>query len=167
MLTGSFASSLHGAPRTTQDIDVVIDPTPRSLLALVQQFPVEDYYVSEEAAREALAIEGMFNVIDLTSGWKIDFILRKSRPFSREEFGRRRTAELLGMPISVASPEDVVVAKLEWAKLGESERQIDDAAAIVRTQGAALDLEYVARWVAALGLTEPWARATKAAGRGT
>src|SRR5262245_36607212 len=86
MLTGSFASSFHGAPRTTQDIDLVIAPTLGSLDALLREFPDTDYYVSRDAAVQAYGVEGLFNVIDFSSGWKIDLIVRKSRSFSVEEF---------------------------------------------------------------------------------
>jgi hypothetical protein len=156
MLTGSFASAFHGAPRTTHDIDIVIQPTLGTLEALLRQFPDDAYYVSRDAALQAYGEEGMFNVIDFASGWKVDFIVRKSRPFSVEEFGRRRAVELLGVTLFVASPEDVIISKLEWSKLSESERQIRDAAGIVRTQGAALDLDYIERWVHILALDEQW-----------
>lgn len=124
MLTGSFASAFHGAPRTTQDVDIVIAPTLGSLQKLVRQFPEDEYYVSREAALQAYGAESLFNVIDLSSGWKIDFIVRKSRPFSLEEFERRREADLLGMTLFIASAEDVILSKLEWAKMSGSERQI-------------------------------------------
>ena len=70
MLTGSFASAFHGAPRTTQDVDIVIAPTLGSLQKLVGQFPEDEYYVSREAALQAYGAESLFNVIDLASGWK-------------------------------------------------------------------------------------------------
>jgi hypothetical protein len=164
MLTGSFASAFHGAPRTTQDVDIVIAPTLGSLQKLVTQFPEEEYYVSREAALQAYGAESLFNVIDLNSGWKIDFIIRKSRPFSREEFERRREADMLGTRLYIASAEDVILSKLEWAKMSSSERQINDVAGILRTQGDDLDLEYVERWIAALGLQNHWAQAKAAAG---
>jgi hypothetical protein len=156
MLTGSFASSLHGAPRATQDIDIVIAPTRDQLLALLSLFPDDAFYVSRDAALDALARHEQFNVIDLATGWKIDFIFRKPREFSREEFERRRPVELSGVELDVASAEDVLIAKLEWAKLGASARQIDDAAGIIRLQGGSLDRAYVERWVRALGLHEQW-----------
>lgn len=164
MLTGSFASAVHGAPRTTQDIDMVIAPSGESLMDLMDQFSSRDFYASHEMAAEALHSEGLFNVIDLRTGWKIDFIMRKSRPFSLEEFARRRPIDLLGSTLDVATAEDVVLAKLEWAKLGESERQIDDVAAIVRTQGTALELEYVESWVSKLDLAHEWSKARSRAG---
>lgn len=164
MLTGSFASSFHGAPRTTQDIDIVIAPTLGSLQRLVSEFPEDQYYVSREAALQAYGSESLFNVIDLESGWKIDFIVRKSRPFSVEEFARRREAEVLGTNVTIASAEDVILSKLEWAKMAGSERQITDVAGILRTQGADIDVEYVERWVAVLGVQSEWERASAEAG---
>ena len=100
----------------------------------------------------------MFKVIDLASGWKIDLILRKNRPFSRDEFARRMKMTVLGVPVFVASPEDTIVAKLEWSKLsGGSQRQRRDVAGIVATVGVALDRAYLERWVRDLDLTEEWA----------
>lgn len=164
MLTGSFASTLFGAPRTTQDIDVVIAPTLGSLERFLHGLPEQEYYVSREAAREAYGAEGMFNLVDFSTGWKIDLIIRKRRPFSEEEFGRRKRVEVLGTHLFVASPEDVIVAKLEWAKLGESERQIRDVAGILRGQSNALDLAYIERWVVAMQLVAQWTAAKTLAG---
>ncbi len=163
MLTGSYASSLHGMPRATQDIDIVIAPSQTQLVALLRLFPDTEYYVSEAAALDAFARRSQFNVIDFATGWKVDFILIKSREFSREEFGRRSTVLLEDVPLSVASAEDVVIAKLEWAKLGASARQIEDAAGIIRLQQERLDRNYIERWVKELGLAEQWTHAlTKA-----
>jgi len=162
MLTGSFASAFHGAPRTTHDIDIVIAPNLGSLNALLAQFPDDSYYASRDAALAAYGSEGLFNVIDFASGWKVDFIIRKSRPFSVTEFERRREVALLGTNLFVASPEDVVIAKLEWAHISESERQIRDVAGILRTQGKALDFQYLERWIGQLGLQAEWGLANEA-----
>jgi hypothetical protein len=161
MLTGSFASAFHGTPRTTQDIDIVIQPTLGTLETLLREFPDVDYYASRDAALQAYGGEGMFNVIDFASGWKVDFIVRKSRPFSVEEFERRRPVELLGSSLFIASAEDVVISKLEWSKLSESERQIRDVAGVIRTQGTALDFDYIERWVRRLDLIQQWHAAKK------
>ena len=98
----------------------------------------------------------MFNVIDLATGWKIDLIIRKSRAFSQEEFSRRQRVRLHEVPLFVASAEDVVVSKLEWAKLSQSGRQIEDAAAILRTRWDMLDRSYLAKWIAELDLKKEW-----------
>ena len=156
MLTGSFASSLHGTPRATQDIDLVIATSLDRLLVFVRSLPVDRYYVSEAAAVEAHRNEGMFNVLDLSTGWKVDLILRKSRPFSCEEFERRTAEDVGGVRLYVASPEDVIVAKMEWAKRGGSARQIEDAAGILRVRGGELDRDYIERWTRELGLEREW-----------
>jgi hypothetical protein len=156
MLTGSFAGSLHGSPRTTHDLDIVIAPDESCLNRLLDAFPTERYYVSREAALQGYRVNGMFNVIDLQSGWKVDFIFRKSREFSLIEFERRREYEFLGTRAFVATAEDLLIAKLEWSKLGESERQLRDAAGILRTQGQRLDSAYIESWVKQLDLENQW-----------
>ena len=162
MLTGSFASAFYGAPRTTHDIDIVIAPTLGSLLALIKQFPVDSYYISRDAALQAYGDETLFNVIDFNSAWKVDFIIRKSRPFSLEEFDRRKPIELLDSTLFIASPEDVIISKLEWAKLAQSERQLRDVAGIVSAQGDQLDTKYLQTWIQKLSLQEQWKLATAA-----
>jgi hypothetical protein len=120
--------------------------------------PVDDYYVDADVARDALARRSHFNVIDMATGWKVDLIVRKDRAFSLEEFQRREPAEVLGVRVFVATAEDAIVSKLEWAKLADSDRQLADAAGIVRSCGDRLDRAYVERWVAALGLAAGWRR---------
>ena len=108
------------------------------------------------AALEAQQRESQFNLIDLATGWKIDLILRKNRPFSREEFGRRRRVTLQGLSIFVASPEDIVIAKMEWSRAAQSLRQVQDAAAIVRLRGESLDRGYLEQWIRELSLEREW-----------
>ena len=163
MLTGSFASAYHGTPRSTQDIDIVVEATAAQLRDLVNSLPVGQYYSDLDAALQAHKAESMFNVIDLSTGWKIDFILRKSRPFSREEFRRRTRVNLQEVSLFVASAEDVVIAKLEWSRLAQSQRQIDDAAAILRARRETLDHRYIEKWTGELQVQEEWAKAKRAA----
>ena len=163
MIAGSFASSAHGLPRTTQDLDIVVDPpSSEALDALVRSMPPDEYYVDADAARDALRRRSMFNVIDLKSGWKVDFIVRRNRAFSRDEFARRLGITLLDVPVFVESPEDTIVAKLEWSKQsGGSERQRRDVAGIVATVGQQLDRAHVERWVRELDLNDEWVAAQK------
>lgn len=100
-----------------------------------------------------------FNAIDAATGWKVDFLVRKDRPFSREEFSRRTRAVLVGTPVWIASPEDTVIAKLEWAASSGSDRQLTDVAAMLDIAGASVDLAYIERWVTALELGAAWSRA--------
>lgn len=164
MLTGSFASAYYGVPRSTQDIDLVIEATPARLRAFVQGLPSDEYYADLDAALEAYKRQSVFNVIDLATGWKIDLIIRKSRAFSQEEFRRRQLVNLQDLPLFVASAEDVVVAKLEWSKLAQSKRHIEDVAGILRMRWESLDRSYLEKWTLELGLETEWNDARRAAG---
>ncbi len=157
MLAGSVASSHHGRPRATNDADIVIDPTPEALDTLVAALVADGYYVDGQTAREALRARRLFNAIDPETAFKLDLIIRKDRPFSREEFARRERRELAGLEVSLATAEDTLVSKLEWArKAGGSERQLDDASGILDVSGGRLDLSYVERWAAELGVLDLW-----------
>ena len=156
MVTGSLASSFHGAPRATRDVDVVVDAEEDVLQRLGSQLRDSGLYVDPKAISEATRTRGQFNAIDPTSGLKIDFILRKDRPFSVTEFGDRTSGDFMGRSLSLVRPEDLVVAKLEWAKLGESERQLRDVVGILMIQGDDLDRARVMSWVGQLGLEQQW-----------
>jgi hypothetical protein len=164
MLTGSYASSLHSIPRATRDIDIVIFPDRDQLTRFVRSLPADRYYSDLEDAIDALKRRRQFNVIDYATGWKVDFIIPPIDDFHEEEFHRRRRIEIDGLELSVVSPEDIVIAKLLWAKAGESERQIEDAGTVVRSQGSNLDVAYVEKWVRKLGIEEQWLRARARAG---
>lgn len=154
MVTGSLASSYHGEPRATRDVDIVVDPTPIALARLVDDLLAADFYVDAEAAQTALAERTQFNAIGPDAS-KVVFIIRKDRPFSIEEFGRREPADLLGTRGFVATAEDLVIAKLEWAATTDSERQRRDVAGIVAVS-AQLDVAYVEQWASALGVLGQW-----------
>jgi hypothetical protein len=156
MIAGSFASTYHGVARSTHDIDFVIDPSEAGVRTFVAGLPEADYYVDAEAAVDAVRRRSQFNVIDMETGWKLDFIVRKDRPFSVEEMRRRQAADLFGTRVFVATAEDSIIAKLEWARLGDSERQLRDAAGIVAVRAAELDRSYLDGWVVALGLEAQW-----------
>ncbi|HEX7665504.1 MAG TPA: hypothetical protein VF407_13355 [Polyangiaceae bacterium] len=158
MIAGSFASTAHGAPRTTQDLDVVIDPPDlASLDRLLTSFQADSYYVDTDAAHDAFRRRSMFNVIDMTSGWKVDLIIRKQRPFSMSEMNWRTELRVLGVVLLVATAEDTIVAKLEWSReSGGSERQRRDIAGILATNVGTLDRGYLEAWIDALDLRGEW-----------
>lgn len=157
MVTGSVASTYHGEARATRDLDIVIDPSPAALDRLVADLVESGFYVDAEAARSALQARSQFNAIGPDAS-KIDFIVRRDRPFSLEEFGRRQPADLLGTPGYIATVEDMVVAKLEWAAATDSERQLRDVAGMLAVAGDGVDRKYIVRWVEALGLRAVWRR---------
>jgi hypothetical protein len=157
MLVGSIAASYHGHPRSTLDIDAVVDADEETLCRFTRGLGV-GYYVSEESVRQAVRSRSVFNIIDEASGYKADLIVRKNRPFSQTEFKRRIRVKLLDQVFDIAAPEDVILSKLEWSKLGESERQWNDALQVARTQKEHLDLAYLEKWAGELGVADLWNR---------
>ncbi|MBN1836035.1 MAG: hypothetical protein JW820_09310 [Spirochaetales bacterium] len=154
MLTGSIASTFYGRPRATQDVDLVVDPNAQSLTRFVRSATARAYYIDDQDAREALERRSMFNLIDTDSGYKLDLILRKERPYSVEEFARRRPTTISGVRAYVVSPEDAILSKLEWAREGGSERQFLDALGIAVIQRRDLDLRYLRRWAGELNVSD-------------
>jgi hypothetical protein len=98
-----------------------------------------------------------FSAIESTRATKVDLIVRKARPFSEEVFSRRRRVDLaFAGSVSVLSPEDAILSKLEWARRsGDSERQLRDAAAVLEVMPD-LDREYIERWASQLGVADLW-----------
>ncbi|MEM9650886.1 MAG: DUF6036 family nucleotidyltransferase [Actinomycetota bacterium] len=150
MVVGSFASSFHGEPRMTRDIDLVIDPSEHGISLLVDLVDRDRFYLGD--AIEAFRQRSMFNLIEPSTGWKVDFVVRKDRPFSEAEFARRLPAQVAGVDVYVASAEDTMLSKLEWGKESASNRQFDDATAIAMVQE--VDRNYLARWAAQLGVVD-------------
>lgn len=151
MIAGSFLANLYGQPRATHDTDVVVK-CGQGQLELFAASLDADHYVSQQSILDAIAQGSMFNVIDTIAGWKADIIIQKDRPFSVTEFGRRRPVPFHGEEVWVASPEDAVLSKLEWAEKSGSQRQILDAASIVTVQGSQLDVAYLHKWAIELGV---------------
>lgn len=159
MVTGSLASAYHAVPRSTQDIDVVIDAEEGAVDRVVRGLLDAGLYVDRDAAAEAWRAHGQFNAIDSESGWKVDLIVRKDRPYSRTEFHRRERVSLLGVDVAIASLEDIVISKLEWSRFGDSALQRHDVVQLLERSWPQLDRSYVEKWVAELGLQSEWAEA--------
>ena len=158
MIAGSFASSFHAEPRTTNDLDVVIDVEIDDIERLLAIVDRDVYYIDDDDARDAARLPSMFNIIDYRAGWKADLIVRRDRRFSREEFDRRQRVRLYGHDTFVATAEDTILSKLEWPTKGGSQRQLADAAAVLRSQ-AAVDDAYLDRWAPELGVEAVLAQA--------
>lgn len=128
MVTGSVVSSLQGEPRTTHDIDIIVAIQKDAAKKMVDYFPSPGFYLDEESIIDAIKRRGMFNLIDVHSGDKVDFWLLTDEPFDKSRFTRKYIEKVLGIEINVSSPEDTILMKLRWAKQsGGSEKQFTDA----------------------------------------
>jgi hypothetical protein len=159
MVTGSIVSSLQGEPRSTHDIDIVINIKKPDIGKLVQSFSMPDYYLDEDSIQDAITNQFMFNLIAVKEGDKVDFWILTNEDFDTTRFQRRVSEDLFGAPMYISSPEDTILAKLRWAKLmGGSEKQFGDALNVYEVQYEKLDLEYLELWVKRLEVSDLWGR---------
>jgi len=148
---GSLSSGLHGQPRATNDADIIIAPTQEQLEKLLKLLET-GYYISPDAAFEAMNIRSMFNIIDNELGWKADLIFRQDNPYQLSKFNRRMRAKLMGIDLWILSPEDVILSKLDWAKESGSEMQLRDVFGVIKVQWNKLDWGYLQHWAKELNI---------------
>ena len=167
LLGGSVASSLHGLPRFTQDVDLVADLRLVHVLPLVADLEVE-FYIDADSVRDAIRRRASFNLIHLATMTKVDVFLLKGDALSRGEMARRvRLTFAEGVEISIATAEDIILQKLDWYRKGEfvSERQWRDVLGVIKVRGAALDLSWLRETSAEVGLEGLLEEALQAADR--
>jgi hypothetical protein len=160
---GSFASALHGVMRATMDVDLVADLRQEDVAPFVQALG-EAFYADAEMIREAIGQHRAFNLIHLESMFKVDVFVARPLDFDRAQLARRQMHLLSEDPerrAYVASPEDTVLAKLEWYRLGGeiSDRQWRDVLGVLKVQGQRLDLAYMRQMATGLGVQDLLERA--------
>lgn len=157
MLTGSMAANVYAVPRMTRDLDLIVEIARETLDLLPKGFPADQYYLSPEAARDAVERHSCFNLIHLATMVKIDLMVRKPTQYRMLEFSRRRRHDIEGHSIWVVSKEDLILSKLDWARDSESERQLADVRNLLAT---GCDQDYLNTWTENLQLTAMLTRAS-------
>lgn len=153
-LTGSIASSIYGEPRASLDADVVLQMTADTARDLARHL-ASRFYISEEALVEAAGQGGIANVIDGSSGYKIDLSILAPTPYHAEVLRRRTWLHVPGMALEglwVCAAEDVVLMKMVWRRESRSAKQLEDALNVIRGQRNQLDWAYIRRWARELGI---------------
>lgn len=157
MVVGSLASGAYGEPRLTHDIDIVLDAKPQDIEALCAQFPPDQFYVSREAAIQAVSQGGQFNIIHPASGNKIDFMTPPSNPWGFQQLlGRKKMRILPDQEGYTARPEDIIISKMIYYREGGSEKHMRDITGILKVSPESVDEVYINEWAEKLGLIEIW-----------
>jgi hypothetical protein len=162
---GSLASSVHGVMRSTLDVDIVADMRLEHIQPLVAALS-KDFYADDEMMRDAIEHKSSFNLVHYETAFKVDIFIRKSRAFDQMQLERRRTSVIAIDPeqsVYVTSPEDTILAKLEWYRMGSevSDRQWRDILGVLKTRAGELDLDYMRKWAKELKVDDLLERVVK------
>ncbi len=160
---GSLASALHGVARSTLDTDLVADLKPEQVEKFVSKLEPA-FFIDIEMILDAILHQGSFNIIHRDSMFKVDVFILKARLFEQAQL-QRRTVQTVSMDpervVYVCTPEDIILAKLEWYQLGGevSERQWRDIIGVLKVQSGRLEIEYLRQWAVFLGVSQLLERA--------
>ena len=163
LIGGSLASTLYGMVRTTQDSDIVAEMRPEHIPAFVTALQ-DEFYIDDEMIVSAIRRNSSFNIIHRETIFKVDLFIPRPRPFLQSQLNRaQRQTFTFANTISAkfASPEDTVLAKLEWYRLGSetSDRQWRDILGVLKTRAGQLDLDYLRKWAAEINVSDLLERA--------
>jgi hypothetical protein len=159
MIGGSMASGVHGAYRTSLDVDLVADIAPEQIARFTKELGGE-FYADSDMIREALNAGRSFNLIHFATSYKFDIFPLLSGPYHQMQFSRRVTEEILlegeTLAVPVSTAEDTLLMKLVWYRAGGeiSERQWNDVRGIIAVQHNRLDRHYLTRWAAYLSVAD-------------
>jgi len=165
---GSVASSAYGIARATIDIDLVVDLKLKHVEPLVKKLQSE-YYIDRDMIEDAIFRSFSFNLIHLETMIKVDIFILKDTPYHQTAFRRKRgdtIDEEIAREFFLASPEDIILSKLEWYRMGGAvlERQWLDILGVLKVQKGLLDTEYLRYWASEMKLSDLLNRAFTDAG---
>lgn len=162
MLVGSMAGNYWGIPRSTHDIDFVIEYEAKDVSRIVDLFE-GDFFIQRTSVQSALNFPFQFNALDNRSAMKVDFFRLAGDDYELERFKRKKLVELLDVEALIAAPEDIVLHKLRWYEISPSDRQLKDAAGILSVSGDAMDIEYLNHWAQVIKVSELLAQVSQIA----
>lgn len=167
LIGGSLASTLYGMVRNTQDSDIVAEMRSEHIQPFIMALK-DEFFIDEEMIEESIEHQSSFNIIHRETMFKVDVFIPRPRPFMRSQLTRiQRQTFALGLELSAnfASPEDTILSKLEWYRMGGevSERQWRDVLGVLKTRAGELDLEYLKKWAEDLKVSDLLVRALKEA----
>ncbi len=164
-VTGSIASSIHGEPLSSLDVDICCNANEAQMREVIDALP-QHYYRSDDALIAASRGGGMANLISMENALKVDLTVLKNTPYYHQVLLRKKSTIVDDdqNTIWTVSPEDIILMKLEWRVSTQSQKQWDNALSVVRTQRKSLDFEYMRRWATELKIADDLERLLTEAG---
>jgi hypothetical protein len=165
LISGSMASTVYGMVRTTQDVDIIAEMHLEHVQPFISTLQSE-FYLDEEMIADSVQHNSSFNIIHRKTMFKVDVFIPRKTQFQKSELNRAQKQIINEIPeISAyfASPEDIILAKLEWFRMSSevSERQWRDVLGIMKVRAGYLDLEYLRKWASKLNVNELLEKALK------
>ena len=162
-ITGSLATAIHGVARSTMDVDMLVDLQIEQA-KILEQYLEGDFFIDLQMMKKAIRQGRSFNIIHKETIFKVDIFPITHHPFDQSQLKRRVSHSLASNPdrkAYVSSPEDNVLAKLDWYRKGGevSDRQWGDVINVIKIQGNRLDHEYLHKWATQLGVEDLLAKA--------
>ena len=149
LITGSIAYSVYAIPRSTRDIDIILEISEDEIAGFINAIKGK-YYYHEQTIHDEIKRKGMFNIIDLESSYKIDLIVLSNDPFEQAKFLRRKILKVFGVEVHIISLEDLIISKLRWIQQLDSELHKRDIEALLQNTNA--DKAYIKQWCEYLNL---------------
>lgn len=164
-VTGSVASSTHGEPFSSLDVDLILDAPPARAAALSKSLSPR-FYAPEDMIVEASRGGGICNVIDHRTSMKVDLSFTGDDPFLRQCLSRRTRSRIGGYPTEFwfVTSEDVILMKLVWRRDTQSTKQWENALGVARVKGARMDWKYLFEQAKVLGINDDLVRLRDEAG---
>lgn len=157
LITGSIASMAYGEPRFTNDIDIVADIKQSNVDKFKSCFPENEFYLEVDSIKKALENLNQFNIIHPSSGLKVDVIVSKNDDFDKTRFSRMKKLNISeSKTANFASPEDVIIKKMEFFQMGGSDKHLRDIASILKISSQEIDRAYISVWAVKLDLMKTW-----------
>lgn len=167
-ITGGVAASMYGDPRTTRDMDLVVELRRENIAQLAAVLEQEGFYCPSGAIEEIQRGQGStLSVTHMEQVLNADLVLNADSDFDRSKLARRRLEAIdeAGMlEVWVIAPEDLILAKLLWGRGTQSEKQWRDVLGVLKVQTQALNYAYLAEWAERLGILNDLQRALVEAG---
>jgi hypothetical protein len=138
LVVGGLAVVAVGEPRTTADADAIVFLSQAEAEALIRAAAEAGFEIREDVERERLATTGTLRF--RRGRFQIDLITA-SLPFEDAAYGRASFHRLFGIRLPFPSPEDLILLKV----LAGREKDMLDAAGVVRRHGDRLDVAYLER----------------------
>ena len=153
MLTGAYAVSFYGKPRTTHDIDLKVLISNPDVDTIYEAFK-KDFYIDKDMINQAVTQENMFNIIHNETQTKIDFWLLRNDEFDITRFKRKMKINIHNTPVFISTAEDMIIIKLCWYKESNSQKHYEDIKGILEIQAGRLDMKYINKWAGHFSATD-------------